>query len=276
MSRKLEELRSKYGVTERAAALIDRIDLTTTKKYVEWLFKVRYTHVGGGKYRVSEDFPASAEGLVRDGLTWFERNLNGKIPTEFRDINKFKTVTEFVSKVQELMTPSRTDIKNDVRIVFEDDNWKILIPLSFESSKLYGTGTKWCTTQKTYYDNYMRDGFLYYIIDKRIDRKFGLPINKNKGMNVNPSSFQFYNNEDCGLTLAEVKLVYGNFFDTVVEKVRLDFIEQLKIILRAKYLREARVRVQTTQKEFSSLGIENPELDKLLVELINKLNGLVV
>jgi hypothetical protein len=274
MSRKLEELKNKYGVSERTTVLIGRMDPTTNQKYVEWLFKVRYESIGNGKYRLNQDFPANMEDLVRDRLTWFERNLNGKIPADFRDINKFKTITEFISKVQELMTPSRSEIKNDVRIVFEDDNWKILIPLSFEASKLYGTGTKWCTTQKTYYDNYMRDGLLYYIVDKRINRKFGLPIPSSRGLKVSVSNFTFYNNEDCVLNINQIKLIYGNDFDVVSEKVRLDFVEQLKIKLRVQILENSKKVITKLKSDMSSVDIKDEELEGLLSLIFNRMSSI--
>jgi len=274
MSRKLEELKNRYGVAERAAVLIGRMDPTDNQKYVEWLFKVRYVSIGNGRYRLNGEFPATMEGAVRDALIWFERNLNGKIPTEFRDINKFKTIGEFLRKVQELATPSRSEIKNDVRVVFEDESWKIVVPLSFESSKLYGTGTKWCTTQKTYYDNYMRDGLLYYIIDKRINRKFGLPISNSKGVSVNVSGFTLYNNEDCGLNINQVKLIYGNTFDPVLEKVRLDFVQQLKIKLRVKYVEETKKNISNTVKMLKSVDMTNDEVNEILSSLIKEM-GLV-
>ena len=274
MSRKLEELKNKYGVSERTAALIGRMDPTANQKYVEWLFKVRYESIGNGKYRLNQDFPANMEGIVRDSFVWFERNLNGKIPADFRDINKFKTITEFISKLQELMTPSRSEIKNDVRIVFEDDNWKILVPLSFEASKLYGTGTKWCTTQKTYYDNYMRDGLLYYIVDKRINRKFGLPIPSSRGLKVSVSNFTFYNNEDCGLNINQIKLIYGNDFDVVSEKVRLDFVEQLKIKLRVQILENSKKVITKLKSDMSSVDIKDEELEGLLSSIFVRMSSI--
>lgn len=270
MSRKLEELKTKYGVSERSALLIGRMDPTTNQKYVEWLFKVRYVSLTNGKYRLNADFPASLENTVKETLIWFERNLNGKVPTDFRDINKFKTVNEFLEKVQELMTPSRSEVKNNVRVVFEDDNWKILVPLSFESSKLYGTGTKWCTTQKTYYDNYMRDGLLYYIVDKRINRKFGLPIPNSRGLKVTFSSFTFYNNEDCGLNINQIKLIYGNDFDAIVEKVRVDFVEQLKLKLKLKYITDSKKNAINIVQMLRSVDVTNEEINEFFNSLMKE------
>jgi hypothetical protein len=268
MSRKLEELKNKYGVSERSVVLIGRMDPTTNQKYIEWLFKVRYISLTNGKYRLNPDFPASLENPVKESLIWFERNLNGKIPTDFRDINKFKTVNEFLLKVQELNVPSRSEVKNDVRVVFEDDNWKILVPLSFDSSKLYGMGTKWCTTQKGYYDNYMREGFLYYIIDKRINRKFGVPINSNKGLSVNVSSFTFYNNEDAGLNLNQIKLIYGDNFNFAAEKVKDDFVQQLKLKLKTRFIIESKASVQRAVEALRSVDLTNDEVNELLTSVL--------
>ena len=271
MSRKLGELKTKYGVSERSALLIGRMDPTTNQKYVEWLFKVRYVSLTNGKYRLNADFPASLETTVKETLIWFERNLNGKIPTDFRDINKFKTVTEFLEKAQELMTPSRSEVKNDVRVVFEDDNWKILIPLSFDSSRLYGMGTKWCTTQKTYYDNYMRDGLLYYIVDKRINRKFGLPISYSKGLGVSVTGFTFYNNEDCGLSLGQIKLIYGENFNLVAEKVKLDFVNQLKLKLRVKFMADSKKSINHAVQMLKSVDFTNEEVNEALISIMKEM-----
>lgn len=149
MSRKLRELREKYGTTKRSTALMNRMDPTTNKKYIGWMFKVRYVKSKNAKYRVSSDFPANK---VNEALTWFDRNLKGKVPVEYRDINKFKTITEFLEKIKDISVLSRKEIKNSVRTVLNDDRFKVVVPLTAESARLYGSGTKWYTTQKRYYE----------------------------------------------------------------------------------------------------------------------------
>jgi hypothetical protein len=218
---KINELASKYGVNSLSSSTIDSMDPTAKKKYLSWLFKVRYESVGNGKFKVKNEFPASIKGKVKGHLEWREKNAQ-KIPKEYKDINAFKSITEFMEKTEEMATPSRTEVKNNVRVVHDDVTWKVVVPLSFETSKLYGSGTKWCTTQKTYFNDYTRNGELYYIIDKAHNRKFGLPLNgQNKLTNLNNAVF--YNNEDAGLRFNQLKVIYGNSLMVIGKSITTDF-----------------------------------------------------
>lgn len=264
MSRKLRELREKYGTTERSASLMGRMDPTANKKYLEWLFKVRYVRANRlAKYRVAGDFPATKEEDVKRALTWFDRNTKNKVPTEYRDINKFKTITEFLNKIEEWSVPSRKEIKNAVRTVLDSERFKIVAPLTAEAARLYGSGTRWCTTQKRYYTNYTRNGVLYYIIIKGINRKFGVVINDNAGRNPNFNNLNFFNNEDTGVRLANIKMVYGNVFDEVINAIKTDFDNYINAKLKKKALNDAINRINTTKREFSRNGVSDDEIEAM-------------
>jgi hypothetical protein len=264
MSRKLRELREKYGTTERSANLIGRMDPTANKKYVEWLFKVRYIRPNRlAKYKVAGDFPATKEEDVKRALAWFERNLNGKVPADFRDINKFKTITEFLNKINEISVPSRKEIKDSVRVVLDGERFKVIAPLTAEAARLYGSGTKWCTTQKRYYTNYTNSGVLYYIIDKGINRKFGLVIGDNAGRNPNFNNMNFFNNEDSAIRLANIKMVYGKVFDVVTNAIKTDFGEYINAKLKKKALNDAINRINTTKRDLSRNGVSDDEMEAM-------------
>jgi len=275
MSRKLRELKTKYSVNERSANLINRIDPTTNKKYVEWLFKVRYVKpTPTSKYRIAGDFPASKEEDIRNALSWFERNSKGKVPAEYRDINKFKTITEFLTKTKEWATPSRKEIRESVKVVFEDERFKVVIPLTFESSRLYGSGTKWCTTQNTYYKSYMKDGTLYYIIDKTINRKFGLSLKDSYGRNPVESRFTFYNNEDRDLNIPTIKKVYGNVFDPVLNAIKKDFSNTLDEKLKKKAINNAIEKVKSIKRDLTNTkAVTETEILSLLDTFISRVEG---
>ncbi len=274
MSRKLRELRTKYGVSERSASLVNRIDPTTNKKYIEWLFKVRYYKTTTDKYRVNTEFPASMESDVRSALYWYEKNLNGKIPKELRDINKFKTITEFMTKIAEIATPSRADIKNNVRVVLDNDRFKVIVPLSYESSKLYGSGTKWCTTQKSYYKNYTSRGVLYYIVDKTLNRKFGLVINNTNGRSTpNENNFAFFNNEDASVNVRMIKMIYGDNFNPVILAIKTDFVKCMKNMMKKVVLEKAVKNIRETKNELTDYGLNDESVNELLERLFNAVNG---
>jgi len=271
MSKKLEELKVKYGVSERAAILMGRMDPTTNKKYVEWLFKVRYNHIGNSKYKLNPDFPATLENSVNQYLVWFEKNLNGKIPAEFRDINKFKTINEFIEKVTDLATPSRSEIKKSVRTVLDNERFRVITPLTYEASKMHGTGTKWCTTNKTYYDNYTNNGILYYILDKNLDRKFGVHVPNSSGNKPNINSLNLFNNEDRSLSVGSISLVYGDGFNIVIEAIKKDFSDQITIKLKKQALKSAIDKISGIKRELKTNGLNSDEVENLL----NSLSGLI-
>jgi hypothetical protein len=53
--------------------------------------------------------------------------------------------------------------------VFEDDNWVVYHITSYEASKLYGSGTKWCISARDDMSNwrrYNRDSHFYFLISK--------------------------------------------------------------------------------------------------------------
>ena len=53
--------------------------------------------------------------------------------------------------------------------IYEDDNWLVVIPLTHNASCKYGAHSKWCVSVKgneTHYNRYMRNGILFYVINK--------------------------------------------------------------------------------------------------------------
>jgi hypothetical protein len=90
---------------------------------------------------------------------------------QIKDINQYKTFAELYSAIQEYETRIRRTVKSveGADIVFEDDQFTVVAPLTTTASCYYGAGTKWCTASSadnTHFNNYMKDGKLFYILDK--------------------------------------------------------------------------------------------------------------
>lgn len=76
---------------------------------------------------------------------------------------------------KKLMRSEFVEARNDIERLYEDNEWLVVVPKSYEASCYWGHDTKWCTAykdQRTYYDNYSRQGRLYINIDKRDGSKF--------------------------------------------------------------------------------------------------------
>ena len=80
------------------------------------------------------------------------------------------------------------ELVKQIKIIFEDDEWIVLRPLSLEASQKYGAATKWCTTSSpnldeptaineanlpSYFDKYSYRGILIYTINKKTGHKIG-------------------------------------------------------------------------------------------------------
>ena len=60
----------------------------------------------------------------------------------------------------------------------------VVIPLSYEASKIYGANTKWCTTQEKYWNEYYKNYKLIYIIDKVKNQKYAISRKKDNPLKI--------------------------------------------------------------------------------------------
>lgn len=110
--------------------------------------------------------------------------------------------------------------------LFKNNNFELVVPLTFNASKKYGANTKWCTTSEcddTMFNKHLKMGSLSYIIvkDKDIaDRigfsKIGLYINKPDanflgGKFPAPEGIMFYDDKNTILSQSQIE----NNFDKV-------------------------------------------------------------
>jgi hypothetical protein len=67
------------------------------------------------------------------------------------------------------MSDAQKEAKDDIIVQYEDDEWIVITPNSYEASVYWGDGTEWCTAYKDddyYYKSYSSKGPLYINIDK--------------------------------------------------------------------------------------------------------------
>lgn len=130
---------------------------------------------------------------------------------EKNDITTYKTYDDIHSQLlfAEMKVQEKEYEKQIVKI-FENEEWLMVKPLTVESSIKYGYNTKWCTameTNKSYFENYTRDGILIYFINKLTNVKVAVykKLNEN-GKILGSSEVTFWNKTDkqidsfgCGL-----------------------------------------------------------------------------
>jgi len=115
--------------------------------------------------------------------------------------------------------------KKDVKKIFENDNILIVKPLSHTSSCYYGAGTKWCTTMAgtpSYFEDYSKNGSLYYLILKGVDRNnkfYKMAINTRYGQ---PFPDVWYDSTDERLTKREIEAVLAHLPKDALNAMKSD------------------------------------------------------
>lgn len=177
---------------EQIVHVIASYDPSRNKMYTQWLIGQCLLP---SNHRTVEDFHA-----ISVDLTDFDR-VKPAMPVNMRDINHFKTyhdlrvaIQPFLNHVsaKELDKRELDRIKQDVKVLYDGPDGKILIPKTMEASCFLGRGTKWCTAAEkdNYFETYNRMGELIVFIT---------PDGKKWQLHI--ESTQFMNDQDLSVNL---------------------------------------------------------------------------
>lgn len=174
---KLDKL--KQDNPELGVSIIDIIrsmDPSSTNKYCEFLIKMLKTNDNYQETIVN----ALVSGLFGvktiETLHKFEEHSKAnRIPLEYRDIskhNEWLTIEESVRIADEVV--KRKQLEKETNKLYADDEWLVIIPESYEASQLYANNTKWCITQKSYWNDYKKSSRIIFVINKKSDQKYAI------------------------------------------------------------------------------------------------------
>ena len=159
--------------------LLSKIDPSDTNKYVEFLIK---------QIKNSYDYDGDNTNLSLYIMTEIVGDVNVETLNEFdrhckanrikkNDISQYKNWTEMKESVRITNeSVKQKELETQVIKLLDNDEYCVVIPLSYEASKIYGANTKWCTTQEQHWKNYIRDYKLIYIMDKVMNDKYAVSI----------------------------------------------------------------------------------------------------
>jgi len=169
--------------------LLSELDPSKTNKFLILLIKKFKEEITSFKSHIKEElkYVIGSENLkaLKDFNTHLENNR-----TKIKDIS---LLNDFADLHEQLVFAEiklkKNDLKKEIKIIYKDDEWLILKPLSYESSKIYGAGTKWCTSSRnenTPFYRYSNDGILLYVIKLGTNEKFGVHwyLEKEKGVEM--------------------------------------------------------------------------------------------
>ena len=161
-------------------------------------------------------------------VLWNLRNLGEfgldlKMLLEFDEMMENNLISETdvstygsFSKIQEQLNIAYTKkiLKEErglVDVVFENEEWLAIRPLTFEASKKYGAGTKWCTTSENnphHFYRYSQSGVLIYLYNKLNNRKFGIHFNMEEVKLGTQVSIQIYNEVDDRIDSSDARIQF--------------------------------------------------------------------
>jgi hypothetical protein len=168
------------------------IDPSINNKYLEWMVK---QYIEGkpenGIINVitkwHKNLSKMGPDIIANALINFgsENSDISKIEKNPKDINaySFKELELVTKELENKLSGAELDakLKGSTRIIYDDPQYRIVVPLSYKSSCKYGAGTKWCiASNKTseHFDRYSLEGILFFIIDKTMPHRIGHPLYK--------------------------------------------------------------------------------------------------
>jgi hypothetical protein len=133
-----------------------------------------------------------------------EYNERGII--EVKDVSTYKNFDSVIHQLEIAETKViEKELEKQVIKVYEDENWTIVRPLTFNASKKYGSRTKWCTTQENnpeYFNKYTKRGILIYCISKVKLYKTAAFYSLDK----NEPEFSWWNEKDARIDSLDTEL----------------------------------------------------------------------
>jgi hypothetical protein len=181
---------------------IEMIDMGFNEKYVNELNK-KLNHLQ--QHFVSELISEMNYRDIRSFNKFIELNERGLIDN--KDVTSYKSMEDVLSQISiaELKLIDK-ELEKLVLKLHEDEEWLIIKPLTYESSKKYGAGTRWCTAAESedyQFYNYTSRGILIYTINKKTGYKVATFKNLDK---EHSRELSFWDAEDNRVDSLELNL----------------------------------------------------------------------
>jgi hypothetical protein len=228
--------------------IISKLDKSKTNKYTPMLIRVLTDKINK-TYQNQEDLKYIAEELgnifglelhnfdVAEQVIFYRlyesilNNSDYQLINNFIELNERKIENGVdVQKIETLEDMNRylciaslkmvnKELRNQVVVDYDSDEWLIIRPITFEASIKYGAGTKWCTTSESNPDHFFRyskRGCLIYIINKLNGYKVACY------KNFEEKQIEFYNQEDIRVDSMMVDLpieILGRIKDIIMSTI---------------------------------------------------------
>lgn len=181
--------------------VLSSMDPSKTNKYLPFMIKCVKDWVEWINDELKNETFKEMFEVIRDFDDLSQRNL-----LDNKDIYSYESnqdIIEAVKEAKEKVTRSEVK-KKETEVLYEDDRWLIIFPLSVRSSNLYGKGTKWCVSSEDndygkYFKQYTKNGVLVFVIDKSVKES------EYRSNDIAKVAFHNDKSKDDGITLWNIK-----------------------------------------------------------------------
>lgn len=238
---KIKQLRNSDENNISLIGMLEQLIVSDKTKYVELLRKLIVNRIDSEETRkgvyedlynrlpnasLSDDMDMFELMFISSLISWTDQeniisfnqfvNYNERKLVEKNDLTTYKSFDEIsceISKVDLKMITK--EMESQVVSLYSDDEWLVIKPLTYESSKKYGSNTKWCTTSAhnpEYFFRYTKNGILIYCVN----RKTGYKVAAYKDMKERDVSF--WNQRD-----ERIDSFYTELTDEIISILRKEF-----------------------------------------------------
>lgn len=203
-------------------ALIVNADPTKNKQYLQWLITKALKNDHEWRTKRFSYWKEDLESIRFTLKNFDEFKRKGKVPPEFRDIQKFKDdleLYEFVKnlkiQLEEYALGSIEDRENkffdnkEAKIFYESSKIRVVIPETHEASCFFGRNTNWCTAipkRPEIFGDYSVDGPLYIVENKDTKQRYQFHFD----------SGQFMDEADRPINFAELHIKQKPFIKELI------------------------------------------------------------
>lgn len=233
---KIAELRNKFKEYNiDVVDIVKLFDPTKNKVLLPFLmeavdYQVRQNQLN---YEKSSDEPDFMKSLHLNNQNEFSRVILERVYSMIgsEDLNVINTFNKYWDENKVSHNMSQYKSLNDIRKtvyaldlekasknadvktckIYEDDNWLIIMPLSLLAARLYGAGTKWCTSMRdssSHYYRYTKNGLLIYILNKKDNIKYAFYKDFIKYIEEGTIMSRFFDETDVQVDSVELDIPY--------------------------------------------------------------------
>lgn len=143
---------------------VEQTDPSPNKQYVQWILR---TYVKDANSWFEDVLSTLSDYLNK----FYKLNIKKKIPSPRNDINRYESFADFMGVIDEYPDPDAVPLKDkgEAYALYEDEDWRIIVPVNKAAACYYGQGTRWCTAAtkgENRFDYYNRSAPLLIALPK--------------------------------------------------------------------------------------------------------------